>query len=205
MMEKLLAGYGRFRTETWEHHRERYLQLAREGQRPRALVIACADSRVDPQSIFDAAPGELFVVRNVANLVPPYMPDSAYHGTSAAIEFAVRGLNVPNLIVLGHGQCGGIHMLLNGAPDHLTDFVSGWVEIAAPARKAAFACVGSPAEKQLAAEHAAVQTSLANIHTFPWVEDAIAAGTLKAHGFHFAVATGKLTRLGEDGTFQPVG
>ena len=204
-MDDLLAGYRRFRAEAWPQHRERYLRLSQEGQSPRTLVIACADSRVDPQLIFDAGPGELFVVRNVANLVPPYMPDSAYHGTSAAIEFAVRGLNVRDIIVMGHGQCGGIHMLLNGAPDHLTDFVSGWVEIAAPARKAAFACIGSPAEKQLAAEHEAVKTSLANIHTFPWVVDAIAAGTLRLSGLHFAVATGKLTRLGEDGTFQPVG
>ena len=115
-MDELIDGYRRFRRETWPQGEARFGVVAREGQRPRTLVIAVLDSRVDPQMIFGAAPGELFVVRNVANLVPPYAPDAAYHGTSAAIEFAVRGLEVEQVVVLGHAQCGGIRALLEGTP-----------------------------------------------------------------------------------------
>ncbi|MFC7540562.1 carbonic anhydrase [Siccirubricoccus deserti] len=115
-MDALIDGYRRFRAETWPQQRARFEALAAEGQSPQTMVIACSDSRVDPQMIFSAAPGELFVVRNVANLVPPYMPDAAFHGTSAALEFAVRVLRVRQVVVLGHAQCGGVRALLEGAP-----------------------------------------------------------------------------------------
>src|SRR5919107_6072416 len=105
-MERLIDGYRRFRAETWPREKARFQELAAQGQRPQTMVIACSDSRVDPQMIFSAGPGELFVVRNVANLVPPYMPDAAFHGTSAALEFAVRVLKVSQVVVLGHAQCG---------------------------------------------------------------------------------------------------
>src|ERR1700761_3819798 len=111
-MEELLKGYRRFRKRGWVQQRERWSE-AREGQSPKALVVACSDSRVDPAILFDAAPGEIFSIRNVANLVPPYGPDSKYHGTSAALEFAVLVLEVDNIVVLGHAQCGGVHALLH--------------------------------------------------------------------------------------------
>lgn len=115
-MDRLLEGYRRFRAEVWPAERARYEALARKGQRPETLVIACSDSRVDPQTVFGAAPGDLFVVRNVAGLVPSYHPDAGYHGTSAALEFAVRVLGVARIVVLGHAQCGGIQAMVEGAP-----------------------------------------------------------------------------------------
>src|SRR3954447_11918827 len=134
-MDDLIEGYRRFRTETWPQPRARFEALAALGQSPATMVIACSDSRVDPQMIFAAAPGELFVVRNVANLVPPYMPDAAFHGTSAALEFAVRVLRVKRVVVLGHAQCGGVQALLEGAPPEARDFVAGWMSIAERARQ----------------------------------------------------------------------
>ena len=131
-MQRLIDGYRRFRDDNWPERRRLMQTLALEGQSPIALVIACADSRADPAMIFDAAPGELFVVRNVANLVPPFAPDAAYHGTSAALEFGVRVLQIPELIVLGHANCGGIRALMHGTPDTASDFVAPWISIADP-------------------------------------------------------------------------
>ncbi len=116
-MDDLIEGYRRFRAGTWQAERSRFEALSRLGQRPRALIIACSDSRTDPQMVFNARPGELFVVRNVANIVPPYGPDDKPHGVSSAIEFAVRSLKVREIVVLGHAMCGGIQALLDGAPD----------------------------------------------------------------------------------------
>jgi carbonic anhydrase len=193
-MQRLIDGYRRFRAETWPRERGRFEALAEHGQRPRAMVITCADSRVDPQLIFGAAPGELFVVRNVANLVPPYAPDAAYHGTSAALEFGVRVLAVRDLVVLGHGQCGGVRALLGGAPAEAADFVAPWMRIARPARDRALAC--EPAEaRQEACEHEVVRLSLANLMTFPWVREAVETGRLRLHGMHFAIHTGVLAVL----------
>ena len=200
-MDNLIQGYRRFRDTTWPEQRRRFETLAEHGQRPRAMVIACSDSRVDPGMIFNAAPGEIFVVRNVANLVPPYQPDGAYHGTSAAIEFAVLGLEVKDLIVMGHGMCGGIRALLDGVPAPMGDFLTPWIRVAAPARRA-LEC--SPADPQLACEHAAVQLSLENLRTFPWIAERIADGRLSLHGAHFDVRTGILAVLRLDGTFGPI-
>src|SRR5580693_2376420 len=136
-MEDFVAGYRRFRAGTWRNERERFDALSKFGQKPRALVIGCSDSRADPQMVFNAAPGELFIVRNVANLVPPYGPDDKPHGVSSAIEFAVRSLKVREIVVLGHAMCGGISALLNGAPREVSDFVGQWVSIAEPARELA--------------------------------------------------------------------
>ena len=138
-MDQLIDGYRRFRSDRWPIERERFERLARR-QQPRTLVIACSDSRVDPSVIFSATPGELFVVRNVANLVPPYTPGAAYHGTSAALEFGVRALQVEHIIVLGHAQCGGARALLEGTPPSLSDFVEQWLTIGEPARLRALAC-----------------------------------------------------------------
>jgi carbonic anhydrase len=193
-MDRLIDGYRQFRAETWPRERARFEALATHGQHPRAMVVTCADSRVDPQMIFGAVPGELFVVRNVANLVPPYQPDAAYHGTSAALEFGVRVLGIRDLVVLGHGQCGGVRALLEGAPAEAADVVVPWMRIARPARDRALAC--EPAEaRQEAGEHEVVRLSLANLMTFPWIREAVEAGRLRLHGMHFAIHTGVLAVL----------
>ena len=200
-MDALIDGYRRFRAETWPQQRARFEELAARGQRPHTMVIACSDSRVDPQMIFSAGPGELFVVRNVANLVPPYMPDAKFHGTSAAVEFAVRVLKVDRIVVMGHALCGGISALLNGAPPEVQDFVAGWIGIAQRARAVALRC-DVPEQRQEVAEHEAVRISLDNLMTFPWVAEAVAAGRLTLHGAHFGVATGRLVLVPAQGEPQ---
>lgn len=202
-MNRLLDGYRRFRTTTWPEHRSLYERLAAQGQRPRALVIACSDSRADPALIFGAAPGELFVIRNVANLVPPFAPDENYHGTSAALEFAVRQLEVADIVVMGHAMCGGIHALLNGPPDPSFDFVGGWISMARAAADRVLAC--TPAEEaQSACEHESVRLTLSNLMTFPWIRDRVRTGGLTLHGAFFDIRTGRLEQLGPDGQFTPV-
>lgn len=201
-MDDLIEGYNRFRTGTWRSERSRFEELSRLGQRPQTLVIACSDSRTDPQMIFNAAPGELFVVRNVANLVPPYGPDDQPHGISAAIEFAVRALRVRATVIMGHAMCGGIRALLDGAPVGVSDFVGQWVRIAEPARLRA---IKAPPEQQHGiCEHEAVRLSLANLMTFPWIKSAVEAGELKLHGCYFDIRSGILERLGKDGAFRPL-
>jgi carbonic anhydrase len=201
-MDELIAGYRRFRVETWPHQRARFEELAAAGQRPHTMVIACSDSRVDPQMIFSAGPGELFVLRNVANLVPPYMPDAKFHGTSAAVEFAVRVLKVNRIVVMGHALCGGIAAVLNGAPPEVQDFVAGWITIAQRARDVALRC-DDPTQRQEVAEHEAVRISLGNLMTFPWVAEAVAEGRLTLHGAHFGVATGRLVLVPAEGPAAP--
>jgi carbonic anhydrase len=201
-MEDLVAGYCRFRAGTWRNERARFDALSKFGQKPRALVIGCSDSRADPQMVFNAAPGELFIVRNVANLVPPYGPDDQPHGISAAIEFAVRALKVPQIIVMGHAMCGGIQALLNGAPAEVSDFVTQWVRIAEPARVRAMTV---PVQsRQDFCEHESVRLSLENLMTFPWVTSETNAGRLKLHGCFFDIRSGILERLGGDGVFRSV-
>ena len=201
-MDDLIAGYRRFRSGTWQAERTRFEALSRLGQRPRALVIACSDSRTDPQMVFNARPGELFVVRNVANIVPPYGPDDQPHGVSSAIEFAVRSLHVRDIVVLGHAMCGGIKALLEDAPNEVLDFVGHWVRIAEPARQRA---MQAPKEqRQSICEHDAVHLSLANLLTFPWIKDAVDAGHITLHGCFFDIRSGILERLGGDGVFRPI-
>ncbi len=201
-MDSLIAGYRRFRATAWPARRQLLEQLAEHGQHPRAMVIACADSRVDPAMIFDAAPGEIFVIRNVANLVPPCQPDGAYHGTSAALEFGVLGLGVKDLIVMGHGQCGGVQALLAGGADAPDSFIGPWMRLAEPARRRTLAC--HPADPQLVCEQETVRLSLENLQTFPWINERVADGRLRLHGAHYAIRTGILALLGNDGRFAPV-
>jgi carbonic anhydrase len=200
-MESLLAGYKRFRANLWPDRRKVFESLAEGGQRPRALVVACIDSRVDPAMIFDAGPGELLTVRNVANLVPPYAPDTAYHGTSAALEFGVRVLEVHDLIVLGHAQCGGVHALLEGAPPAARDFVAPWMSIAEPARVRALRS-SSAEDRQRYCEHEVIKVSLANLMTFPWISERVAAGQLNLHGAWFDIHSAILMTLQPDGSFS---
>jgi carbonic anhydrase len=201
-MDDLIAGYHRFRAGTWQAERSRFEALSRLGQRPRALIIACSDSRTDPQMVFNARPGELFVVRNVANIAPPYGPDDKPHGVSSAIEFAVRSLKVREIVVLGHAMCGGIRALLDGAPSEVSDFVGQWVGLAEPARARAMAA--PPEQRQSVCEHEAVRLSLDNLMTFPWIKDAVDAGHITLYGCFFDIRSGVLECLGEDGVFHPI-
>jgi len=200
-MDDLLAGYRRFRHAGWPERRQVFEGLSEHGQVPSALVVACIDSRVDPAVIFDAAPGQMLTVRNVANLVPPYAPDVAYHGTSAALEFGIRVLEVPHLVVLGHGQCGGVKTLLEGAPAIAGDFVGQWMSIAEPARVKSLRCDSVQAQQHLC-EYEVVKISLANLLTFPWIAERVASGKLTLHGAWFAIKTGELMVLGPDGEFS---
>ncbi len=178
-MDPLIEGYRRFRAEVWPAERARYEALAHWGQSPEAMVVACSDSRVDPQTVFGATPGELFVVRNVAALVPRYSPDPGHHGTSAALEFGVKVLKVPRLVVLGHGQCGGVKAMAYGPPPQAQDFIASWVEIGKPAVQAA----GDNPEGRLERiEAEVVRHSLANLMTFPWIADVVAAKPASAAG-----------------------
>jgi carbonic anhydrase len=201
-MDDLIDGYRRFRAGTWLAERNRFDELSRLGQRPRALVIACSDSRTDPQMVFNAAPGELFVVRNVANLAPPYGPDDQPHGVSSAIEFAVRTLRVREIVVMGHAMCGGIKALLDGTPPELSDFVGQWVRIAEPARQRAMTVAAE--HRHDFCEHESVRLSLDNLMTFPWIRAAVESGELTLHGCFFDIRSGVLERLGEDGVFRPI-
>lgn len=200
MMDRLLNGYKRFRDDVWPERRRLFESLADDGQQPRVMVISCADSRVDPGMIFDAGPGELFVVRNVANLVPPHAPDSAYHGTSAALEFAALVLKVREILVMGHALCGGVRALLEGSRAEATDFIAPWIGLAARARERALLC-DDPVERQLCCEKETVKVSLENLMTFPWIADRVAAGELRLHGAHFDIRTGELSLLRADGRF----
>lgn len=204
-MDRLIAGYARFRANGWPERRQLFERLAASGQHPRALVVCCVDSRVDPAMIFDAAPGELLTLRNVANLIPPYAPDALHHGTSAAIEFGVRVLEVPDIVVLGHGHCGGVHALLQGAPETARDFVAPWMAIAEPARERALRAAASPEARQQACEYEVIKVSLANLMTFPWVAERVQAGKLALHGAWFAIHSGALMMLRADGGFAPAG
>jgi carbonic anhydrase len=198
-MKTLLDGYARFRKGYWRRHKKRFSALARNGQSPAAMVIACADSRVAPEAIFDCAPGEIFVARNVSNLVPPYAPDTSNHGTSAALEFAVTMLGVSTIVVLGHSQCGGIRALMNGHQAGRGDFIQSWMEIANSARQRV--CDAPDAREQTfdtlctRCEHETIRVSLANLLTFPWVAARVAEHKLTLVGMHFSVMTGRLETI----------
>ena len=198
--ERLLDGYRRFREEDWSQQRARWAELA-EGQQPKTMVIACSDSRVDPTRIFDVSPGELFVVRNIANLEPPYETTKGHHGVSAALEFAVTQLNVPEVIVLGHGACGGVSASINhafqGAPPGRGGFIADWVSLLDEARDRIIAEFGTGPEAVHALELECVKVSIANLRTFPCVPEREAAGTLRLRGAYFAIAEGILHLLDE--------
>jgi carbonic anhydrase len=201
-MDRLLEGYRRFRSDIWPTERARYETLSIHGQSPETLIVSCSDSRVDPQTVFGARPGELFVVRNVAGLVPPYQPDAGYHGTSAALEFGVRVLKVARIVVLGHAQCGGIRAMVEGAPKEARDFVEPWMAMA----ESTLLTVPKdmpPRERLDHCEIEVVRLSIANLLTFPWIQDAVAKGDLRLHGYRFDIHTGVLANLEPEGP-QPV-
>ncbi len=201
-MEFLLQGYRRFREEVWPAERMRYEMLSERGQRPQTLIVSCSDSRVDPPTVFGAAPGELFVIRNVAGLVPPYQPDGGCHGTSAALEFGVRVLKVARIVVLGHAQCGGVQAMVEGAPPEANDFVAPWMAVAGRVLDCAPESAGR-AERLSRCELAVVRLSLANLLTFPWIAQAVEAGRLTLHGMQFDIHNGVLANVGAEG-LEPV-
>lgn len=192
----LLSGFKKFRKTYFEHDRALYADLVKRGQSPKVLVIACADSRVDPAILTLCEPGDLFILRNVAALVPPYRPDSRHHGTSAGLEFAVRGLNVQHIVVLGHALCGGMQALRLGKAAKLDnyEFLSTWVKIATPARDAVAKKLAhtQPAEQQEALEKASIMLSLNNLLSFPWVRERHKRGKLFLHGWYFDMRVGEL-------------
>lgn len=193
--QSLLDGYREFMSGRYEAERGHYRALAREGQAPETLMIACCDSRSAPETIFSAAPGELFVIRNVANLVPPYSPDGEFHSTSAALEFAVQSLKVKHIVVMGHGRCGGIKAALdpNMKPLSPGDFIGKWMSMVAPAAEAVSQnAVMTAGERQTALERISIRFSIANLRSFPCVNMLESKGRLTLHGAWFDISTGEL-------------
>ncbi len=196
----LNEGYRTFTSQRLPTEQSRYRELAERGQSPQVMVIGCCDSRVSPEVIFDAGPGELFVVRNVANLVPVYQPDGGAHGVSAALEFAVQVLHVPHIVVLGHAQCGGIRAFVdNAAPLSPGDFIGRWMSMfVKPDERVKRRDHETMQDFVTRIEKAAVFRSLENLTTFPFVQAAIARGDLALHGAYFGVAEGSLAVLDRD-------
>ena len=204
--DHLLAGHKAFMSGRYRTEEQRYRDLAREGQEPQTLVVACCDSRAAPETIFDAAPGELFVIRNVANLMPPYSPDGEFHATSAALEFAVQALKVKHIVVLGHGRCGGIKAALDPESKPLSpgDFIGKWMSmVEAPAKIVRANELMTAGERQTALERISIRFSLANLRSFPCVSILEGKGRLTLHGAWFDISTGELWAMDpETGDFQ---
>jgi carbonic anhydrase len=202
---RLIDGYRSFLDDRFPREKTRYESLAEQGQSPEIMVIGCCDSRVSPEVIFDASPGELFVVRNVANLVPPYETGGDYHGTSAALEFAVQALRVKHIVVLGHARCGGIRAFANEAePLSPGDFIGRWMTLIAPAAERLGPQKSDEESYLTRLELAAIENSLKNLMTFPCVRILTERGKLQLHGAYFGVATGiLLMRDPATGTFLP--
>lgn len=196
----LIDGYRRFRAGSWAEQRARWAELA-EGQEPKVMVIACSDSRVDPSQIFDTSPGEMFVVRNIANLVPPFEVGGGRHGVSAALEFAVTQLEVPEIVVMGHGACGGVRAALSRQFEHARPgeggFIAHWIDLLDEARDRITAAHGEGPDAVRAMELEAVKVSLANLRTFACIREREQAGKLRLHGAYFAIADGVLHLLDE--------
>ncbi|CAD7048979.1 carbonic anhydrase [Pseudorhizobium endolithicum] len=203
--ERLLNGYRNFMSGRYADERERYQSLAEGGQRPHTLVIACCDSRSAPETIFDCGPGELFVVRNVANMVPPYEPDGQYHATSAAIEFAVQALKIANIVVMGHGRCGGIQAALDPDMEPLSpgDFIGKWMGLLRPAAgQIQSNNLMTQGERQTALERVSIRNSIGNLRTFPYVRALEEQGKIALHGAWFDISTGELWVMdGKTGDF----
>jgi len=204
--EHLLAGYRAFMSGRYIAESSHYRSLAREGQSPETMIIACCDSRTAPETVFNAGPGELFVLRNVANLVPPYEPDGEFHSTSAALEFAVQSLKVKNIVVMGHGRCGGIRAALdpNAAPLSPGDFIGKWMSLISPAAETvSSSTMMTASERQTALERISIRYSIANLRTFPCVKILEDKGKLTLHGAWFDISTGELWAMNrQTGDFE---
>lgn len=190
-MERLIRGYRAFMARRWPEEHALYAELAK-GQSPEYLVISCCDSRVDPATIFGVRPGELFVLRNVANIVPPFEEGGGHHGTSAAISFAVLQLKVRYIVVLGHAECGGVRTALDRTSAAAMPFLTQWIDLLEPA---VARCEHAGADRQTAVEREAVRLSLERLMTFPFVAERVKAGTLSLEGARFGIADGRLELL----------
>jgi len=193
--KQLIDGFARFRERHFAEGDVVYRQLVEHGQTPKFLIVGCCDSRVDPALIFDCAPGDLFVIRNVANLVPPNEDRVGHHGTTAALEYGVSILGVQHIIVLGHAHCGGIKNLMeSGGVDNPNTFIDDWMRLAESARVNVLQthAEADAEQQQLACEQAAILVSLKNLQTFPWIVQRVAEGTLKLHGWYFEIESGQL-------------
>jgi carbonic anhydrase len=202
--QRLTEGYEAFLSGRFRDERQRFLELAEQGQQPTTLVVGCCDSRVAPEAIFDAGPGDLFVIRNVGNIVPPYAPDNQYHGTSAALEYAVMALKVRHVVVLGHAQCGGMRAFAESWADPYTrplspgDFIGSWIKLLGPAAERAGAVpepVTQDYVERLAFE--SIKQGLANLRSFPMVRTLEQRHYLSLHGAYFGVMDGRLLALDE--------
>jgi carbonic anhydrase len=204
--KRLTDGYAAFLSERLPREQSRFRELAETGQRPEIMVIGCCDSRVSPEVIFDARPGELFVVRNVANIVPPYAPDGQAHGVSAALEFGVGALRVKHIVVLGHAQCGGVKAFAEDAePLSPGDFIGRWMKLMQPAADKTPRGALTPAEYLTRLEQANIANSIDNLMTFPRLRKLVERGEVAVHGAYFGVATGGLlVRDPTSGEFLPV-
>ena len=199
MLEKLIKGYDRFRSGYFQRNRTRLEKLALE-QAPEVAMVSCCDSRVDPGILFDVEPGDIFVIRNVANLVPPFETKGDYHGTSAALEFAVTCLKVRQIVVLGHANCGGIRALMENDDSIRSDgFIDSWMQIAAPAKKEVLARndLETPEQRTDACEMTAVRYSLRNLMTHPWIRSRVEAGDLDLVGCYYDLRSGELVDVDE--------
>lgn len=210
-MRALIEGYRRFRAGPYQAQRQRYDALACKGQHPKVMVIACCDSRVDPTIVFDAAPGQMFVLRHIAALVPPCERDGKHHSASAAIEYAVTQLGIEHIVIFGHGRCGGIEASLSGCFAQASEcdggFIHHWMEIIEPAREKvlAAAAISPDVDAQRALELAAIRVSIDNLRTFPFVRSREEAGDLSIHGASFDIGDGLLRLLDtEAGVFEPI-
>lgn len=203
-MKTLIDGYRAFKSGRWPEERAHYEELARKGQDPHFLVIACSDSRADPATIFNASPGELFVIRNVAGIVPPFESDSGHRGTSAALAFAVMQLQVREILILGHAQCGGVAAALDNRLVAGVPFIGNWIELLKPALDHS-AHIHDDAARHTAMERDCVRLSLDNLMTFPFVAERVREGRLKLNGARFGIANGQLEVLDRDSdTFRAV-
>lgn len=197
MTDKLIAGYNRFRTGYFQRNRERLEELALS-QSPQVAMVTCCDSRVDPTILFDVEPGEIFVIRNVANLVPPFETAGQYHGTSAALEFAVTSLNVKHIVVLGHANCGGIRALMENDVSIRPDgFVDSWMQIAAPAKEEvqARSDLDTTELRTDACEKIAIRYSLRNLTSYPWIRGRIENGDLALIGWYYDLRSGEIEQI----------
>lgn len=195
-IDALLKGYQKFREHYYGESNLLFEDLVRWGQRPKILMVACSDSRVDPALVLNSQPGDLFIIRNVANLIPPYEDDQAYHGTSAALEFGICVLGIRHLILFGHTQCGGIQSLIETSPQIATQksFISKWMELAKPARQAVldFHPTESIEEQTILCGQYSLINSLKNLTTFPWINERVQKGSLFLHGWNFDLSKGRL-------------
>jgi carbonic anhydrase len=200
LSEKLLAGYKRFKAGYFAQNKDKIRELAKN-QTPSYVLITCCDARLEPSLIFDTEPGELFVIRNVANLVPPYEESGSYHGTSAALQFAITVLEVPEIIVLGHSRCGGIRALVTaGAHLDPASFLGRWMSIVAPVAQLADLDKLEELDSLNRCEQAAVGYSLCNLMTFPWIATRVRDGKLKLTGWHYNIYSGALKKIHDQDT-----